>query len=87
MPRPHTLAVHAQSPDGRDGVVLVLWPPDADGTVAFREWRSDAWMEPGRDGRAAAADLEARIRGWKSAGWRLSEPADRLLAWLRPPPG
>lgn len=77
-----TLAVHVAHPAGAPGVVLLLWRPDSSGRVAFREWGSDAWLAPGRDGEATVGEVWARIAGWRREGWRFSEPPQRLAAWL-----
>ena len=75
-----TFAVQATAPGAAEGYVLVLARPDADGRVAFRQYSAAA--EP-LDLVADAAELEARLEGWRRDGWSLSENAHVLRAWLR----
>ena len=78
-----TIAVHAAHPSGAPGVLLLLWRPDELGRVSFREWFSDDWLAPGRDGVADAVDLWERVQKWQAERWILSEPPQRLANWLR----
>ena len=82
-PDTDTVAVHAAHPSGAPGVLLLLWRPDEDGRVAFRDWSSSDWLAPGIDGSAEGCKIWDRIARWKADGWVLSEPAERLAAWLR----
>lgn len=69
-------------PSGREGYVLLLFPPDPQGRVRFREWSSTDWTAPGREAEAPAAELRERIDGWVRAGWALTESPVRLAHWL-----
>ena len=77
-----TLAVHAADPSGAPGVLLLLWRPDSTGRVQFREWSSDDWLAPGREGVASASELRERVRRWVHRGWNLSEAPSRVEHWL-----
>lgn len=77
-----TLTVHAADPAGREAILLVFWPLDAAGRVRYREWTHEAWLAPGRDGDVPAGEMLDRVRGLATRGWKLSEPASRIEAWL-----
>ena len=79
---PDTLTFHAQHPAGGEAYVVLLYPPDAAGRVAYREWPSTDWAAPGRDGVASADELAERVEGWRRARWTFSEPVERIHAWL-----
>jgi hypothetical protein len=81
-----TLAFHAASPDGGEGFVVLLQRPGADGALSTTEWPAGAYLAPGRHGDTSVDDLLARVRAWRSAGWTLSEPLERIESWLRHPP-
>jgi hypothetical protein len=81
-----TLAFHAASPDGDEGFVVLLQRPDADGSLSTTEWPAGAYLAPGRHGGTSVDELLARVRAWRSAGWTLSEPLERIESWLRHPP-
>ncbi|HET7232775.1 MAG TPA: hypothetical protein VFJ16_22385 [Longimicrobium sp.] len=78
-----TLAFHAAAPGGGEGYVLLLQRPDADGQVAWRQWSSDDYMAPAREGTSPAEELASRVEGWARAGWALSESPHRITGWLR----
>lgn len=77
-----TLAVHAADPSGAPGVLLLLWRPGHAGRVSYREWSSEDWLAPGRDGVADAAELRARVQSWVARGWSFSEAPARVQEWL-----
>jgi hypothetical protein len=79
-----TLAFHAASPGGGEGFVVLL--ERADGRLRTTEWPAGSYLEPGRQGETSDEELLARVRGWRSAGWKLSEPVERIESWLRHPP-
>lgn len=81
-----TLAFHAASPDGAEGFVILLQRPGAGGLVSTTEWPAGAYLAPGRQGETSPDELLARVRAWRSAGWTLSEPLERIESWLRHPP-
>jgi hypothetical protein len=81
-----TLAFHAASPDGDEGFVVLLQRPEGDGSLRTTEWPAGAYLAPGRQGESSIDDLLARVRAWRSAGWTLSEPLERIESWLRHPP-
>lgn len=82
MSAPENVAVHAAHPSGREGYVLLLFPPDAEGLVRVREWSSTDWTAPGREEVVPAAELRRRIDAWDRAGWKLTESPIRLRHWL-----
>lgn len=77
-----TLAVHAAHPSGTPGVLLLLWHPDASGRVSYREWSSDDWLAPGKEGVAPTEELLERVRRWAASGWNFSEAPSRVEQWL-----
>jgi hypothetical protein len=79
---PDNVAVHASHPSGREGYVLLLFRPDAEGRVRFREWSSVDWTAPGREDVVPASELRRRIDGWVRDGWALTESPLRLAHWL-----
>ena len=76
------LAFHARHPSGGEGYVVLLFRPEG-GRVSFREWHSDDYTAPGREGTAPVDVFEARVRGWAREGWALTESPERIAAWLR----
>jgi hypothetical protein len=82
---PETLAFHAAAPGGGEGYVLLLHRPDADRVVRWREWSSDDYMAPAREGSSTVDELVRRVEGWARAGWALSETSHRIISWLRAP--
>ncbi|HEU0015592.1 MAG TPA: hypothetical protein VFQ45_18085 [Longimicrobium sp.] len=79
------LAFHAADPRGGEGYVILLHPPEADGTVRCQEWSSVDYMAPGRESVVRADELMARVEGWRREGWKLTESPERIRGWLRPP--
>ncbi|CAN5838239.1 hypothetical protein BH23GEM5_BH23GEM5_13430 [soil metagenome] len=77
-----TLAIHAAHPSGAPGVLLLLWRPDPSGRVSFREWSSDDWLAPGREGVAEARELRERIQSWIERGWKFSAAPSHVEQWL-----
>lgn len=77
-----SFAFHAADGRGGEGYVVLLFRPAA-GRVAWREWPSEAYMAPGREGSSTVEELEERVAGWKRRGWTLSESPQRISAWLR----
>lgn len=83
MSDPDNIAFHASSPSGGQGFVILLFHPDADGTVRFREWSSADYMAPGREDVMPVAEMNARVAEWARTGWKLTESPIRIEAWLR----
>lgn len=81
-----TLPFHAASPGGGEGFVILLQRPEADGLLKTTEWPAGAYLAPGRHHETSVDELLARVRAWRSAGWTLSEPLERIESWLRNPP-
>ena len=81
-----TLAFHAASPGGHEGFVVLLNRPDEEGRLSTTEWPAGAYLAPGQQAVWRADELLARVRGWRAAGWKLSEPVERIESWLRHPP-
>jgi hypothetical protein len=79
-----TLAFHAAS--GEEGFVVLLNRPDRDGRLATTEWPAGAYLAAGQHGESTIDEMLARVRGWRSAGWTLSESVERIESWLRHPP-
>lgn len=80
-------AVSAADPTSSEGVVLLLFRPDADGRIEYREWHNGSGDPSRRDpvsGIATADELEERLRVWIAAGWEVTQPLLRVTAWLRP---
>jgi hypothetical protein len=80
---PDNIALHAASPSGGQGFVVLLFRPDADGTVRFREWSSADYMAPGREDVMPVDEMNARVAEWARTGWKLTESPIRIEAWLR----
>ena len=80
-----TLAFHAASPDGGEGFVVLLQRSE-DGLLRATEWPAGAYLAPGQQSDTSADHLLVRVRAWRSAGWTLSEPLERIESWLRHPP-
>jgi hypothetical protein len=83
MGGPDNIAFHAASPSGGEGYVVLLFRPDADGTVRFREWSSADYTAPGREDVTTVADMNARVAAWSRAGWTFTESPIRIEHWLR----
>lgn len=79
---PDTLAFHAAAPGGGEGYVLLLYRPDAAGQVRWSEWSSGDYMAPARNGTSGVDEIVRRVEGWARDRWTLSEPAQRITAWL-----
>jgi hypothetical protein len=79
------LTVHVSHPDGHEGYVLLLHRPDAQGNVSWREWSSDDYVGPPREGSSSVDQIEQRLREWSQDGWKLSESVHLVTAWLRAP--
>lgn len=82
MSSPANIAFHATDPSGREGYVILLFAPDADGRVRYQEWSSTDYMAPGREDTVAAEEMMARVDGWRRAGWTLTESPIRIAHWL-----
>lgn len=83
MSAPDNIAFHAASHTGAQGYVVLLFRPDADGTVRYREWSSADYMAPGREDVMTAVEMNARVAEWVRAGWKLTESPIRIEHWLR----
>lgn len=79
-----TLAFHAAGPD-EEGFVVLLHRP-VEGVLRTTEWPAGAYLQPGTQGECSVEELLARVRGWRSRGWKLSEPVERIESWLKHPP-
>ncbi|HEX8903732.1 MAG TPA: hypothetical protein VF771_02680 [Longimicrobiaceae bacterium] len=79
------LTVHASHPDGHEGYVLLLHRPDQRGRVSWREWSSDDYVGPPREGSSSVDEIERRLRDWTEGGWKLSESVHLVVDWLRAP--
>ena len=82
MSRPDNIALHAADPAGREGYVLLIFAPGADGRVRVREWSSVDYTAPGREGWMTPDELTGRVHEWTRAGWTLTESPIRIAAWL-----
>lgn len=80
-----TLAFHAADPGGEEGFVVLLHRPQ-DGVLRTTEWPAGSYLAPGTQSECSVDELLARVRGWRSRGWKLSEPAERIESWLEHPP-
>ena len=80
---PDTLAFHAAAREGGEGYVLLLHRPDAAGQVRWSEWSSGDYMAPAQTGTSSVDEIVRRVEGWARDRWTLSEPAQRITAWLR----
>lgn len=83
MSGPDNIAFHAASPTGGQGFVVLLFRPDAQGNVRFREWSSADYTAPGREDEMTVEQMNARVAGWVGSGWKLTESPIRIEAWLR----
>ncbi|MBW3570530.1 MAG: hypothetical protein KY467_05445 [Gemmatimonadetes bacterium] len=83
MNGPENIAFHAASPSGGQGYVILLFRPDAEGNVRFREWSSADYMAPGREDVLTAEEMSARVAEWARTGWKLTESPVRIRHWLR----
>ena len=82
MSPPDTFAFHARDRSGTEGYVILLFRPDADGRLKYREWPSEGYAAPGIDGETTVDALVSRAREWARAGWTLTEHPDRIAHWL-----
>jgi hypothetical protein len=80
---PDNLAFHAADPAGGNGLVVLLFRPDADGQVRVREWSSANYTAPGREEEVAVDEMRARVDEWARAGWKLTESPVRIAHWLQ----
>jgi hypothetical protein len=78
-----SLALHASEPGGGEGYVLLLHRPDAQGRVSWREWPADDYVSAPREGSSSVDEIEARVKAWARAGWKLSESEHMVAGWLR----
>jgi len=78
-----TLAFHAAAPRGGEGYVLLLYRADEAGQVCWREWSSEDYMAPAREGSSPVDEMVRRVEAWSRDRWTLSEPVQRISAWLR----
>jgi len=79
---PDNIAFHAASPTGGQGYVILLFRPEADGTVRYREWSSADYTAPGREEVVPAEQIKARVAEWSRTGWKLTESPIRIGHWL-----
>jgi hypothetical protein len=77
------LALHATPRDGREGYVLQISRPDAQGRVRWREWPSTDYVSAPREGISTVDEVVARVEEWARAGWQLSESVHLVTRWLR----
>jgi hypothetical protein len=77
-----TLAIHAGHPEGHEGYVLLIYRPDAEGRVRWREWSSDDYVGPPREGSSPVEEIVARVTAWSREGWSLSESVHLVTAFL-----
>ena len=83
MSREANIGFQAKSPSGDEGYVIMLFPPDADGMVRYREWPCGQDPElPGRDRQTPAGELVRRVEEWRRAGWKFTESPIRITHWL-----
>ena len=82
MSAPDNIAFHAASPTGGQGFVILLFRPEADGTVRYREWSSADYTAPGREDVVPVGQMGARVAEWSRAGWKLTESPIRIAHWL-----
>lgn len=80
-----TLAIHAGHPEGHEGYVLLLYRPDSEGRVRWREWSSDDYVGPPREGSSSVEEIVDRVVQWGREGWSLNESVHRVTAWLAAP--
>lgn len=77
-----TLGFHAMAPGGMEGRVVEIARPTADGTVAVREWTSEAYLAPPAESVVPVSEMAERVRRWERAGWTFTEAPSRILYWL-----
>ncbi len=82
MSEPDNIAFHAADPADGNGVVVLLFRPEA-GQVRIREWSSAHYTAPGREVVLPVDEMQARVDGWARAGWTLTESPVRIGHWLR----
>ena len=82
MNQADNIAFHAQSPTGGQGYVILLFRPEPDGTVRYREWSSADYTAPGREDVVPAGQMMARVAEWSRTGWKLTESPIRIEHWL-----
>ena len=80
-----TLAVTAGHPEGHEGYVLLLYRPDAEGRVRWREWSSDDYVGPPREGSSSIEEIVDRVSQWGREGWSLSESVHMVTSFLNAP--
>ena len=85
MMQQDTVTVHASHPEGHEGYVLLLRRPDGEGRVSWREWSSDDYVGPPREGSSSVDEIEGRLQEWARGGWKLSESVHLVVSWLRAP--
>ena len=84
-----TFTVHAAHPAGGEGYVLLLYRPDAEGRVRWREWSSDDYVGAPREGSWQVDEIEARVRQWARDGHDITahcverERDQEKVAWAR----
>jgi hypothetical protein len=79
---PDNIAFHAADPAGGNGIVVLLFRPDAEGRVRVREWSSANYTQPGREDLMPVDEMRARVTEWARAGWALTESPVRIGHWL-----
>ena len=77
-----TLALHADHPEGHEGYVLLLYRPDSEGRVRWREWSSDDYVGPPREGSSSVEEIVQRIADWGRDGWKLNESIHMVTEFL-----
>jgi hypothetical protein len=77
-----TLAIHAGHPEGHEGYVLLLYRPDSEGRVRWREWSSDDYVGPPREGSSSVEEIVERVSNWGREGWSLSESVHLVMDFL-----
>ena len=82
MNGPDNIAFHAADPAGGNGVVVLLFRPEA-GQVRIREWSSAHYTAPGREDVLSVDEMQARVDEWARAGWKLTESPVRIAHWLQ----
>lgn len=82
MNAPENIAFHSASPTGGQGFVVLLFRPDAEGNVRFREWSSADYTAPGREDTVPVEQMRARVTEWARTGWRMTESPLRIEHWL-----
>lgn len=82
MSTAENIGFQANSPSGGEGWVIMLFRPDADGLVRYREWACDQADRPGHDRHAPVDELVRRVEEWRRAGWKFTESPIRITHWL-----